>query len=77
MARIKFGMRAKDVFTGFEGIVTAHVLYMTQCDKWEISGPAKDGKPGEIAWFDVTRIEILDEKIAQLVADAPAGPAPG
>lgn len=79
MARLKFGQKARDVISGFEGIVTGHASYITGCDRWGLTplGVNAEGHTLETEWFDERRIEVISEKAVQLVQEAPAGPAPG
>ncbi len=53
-----FGKAARDKVTGFEGIITAKVQFLTGCDQYGIAPPAKDGKIGETNYFDIKRVEI-------------------
>lgn len=62
MPEVKLGMKARDVVTGFSGIVTAITQWLTGCDTVQLQPQEmKDGTPIEPKSFDVTRIEILDE----------------
>ncbi len=49
------GYTYADKITGFEGVCTGHVYYLTGCDQLLLAAQAKDGKPGEGSWFDVQR----------------------
>lgn len=56
-----FGRKAKDSITGFEGIITGHVRYISGCSQVLITPPVDgDGKKRDGEFFDEQRIEILD-----------------
>lgn len=61
---IKLGQRAKDVITGFEGIVLATMQHLTGCNQVCILPQTldKDGKRRDGEWFDDSRVEVLDDK---------------
>lgn len=73
---MSIGRRAKDMISGFEGYCTARTTYLSGCDQICIEGASKDGKPGERAWFDVTRIEWLDGSISLERGEKPGGGEP-
>jgi len=54
------GFKAKDKITGFKGMITGHVRYITGCDQ-VILTPNVDnaGKYIDSKWYDVNRIEII------------------
>lgn len=59
---IKLGSRVKDKITGFEGIAIASVTYLTGCEQIGITPPLdKDGKLVETQYFDITRLEVIDD----------------
>ncbi len=56
------GMHAKDVITGFEGIITGHCSYITGCDQCLVQ--PKKSKTGDYIdgkWFDKNRLVIRTE----------------
>ena len=59
--KVALGSHAKDVLTGFEGIVTSYTVHITGCDTVGLKSREldKDGKQRDAEWFDVTRIEVL------------------
>lgn len=61
----KLGSKAKDKVTGFEGIIIGKITYLTGCNQFGISPPAKDGETFNTQWFDEGRIEITGEGISQ------------
>lgn len=68
------GNTYKDVVTGFEGVCTGHVVYLTGCDQVLLAGKAKDGKPAESVWIDCQRAKPV-EKVKRIVLDN--GKTPG
>lgn len=71
MAReITLGVKARDVITGFEGVVTGHCRHLTGCDTYGLTPPAKDGKIEAPSWFDENRIEVLAEAPVKLFEEA-------
>jgi hypothetical protein len=60
----KFGKRANDKVTGFEGIITAKAVYMYGCTQYLITPKVdKDGKKADGEWFDEGRIKILKKEM--------------
>ena len=75
--RIQLGMKAKDVITGFAGVVTAHLEYLTGCDQYCLTPPIdKDGKLVDTKWFDESRLLVTDTNIVELIQQATHTPAP-
>jgi len=73
--KFELGIKAKDVVTGFEGIITGRVLYITGCDQYLIHPPVdKAGKPVDPRWYDEKRIEVLDDKPLKLDMSGDPGP---
>ena len=73
-----FGKTGKDVITGFEGVITGAVSYISGCDQFLITpkvdekGAHRDGK-----WYDTSRIEIQDAETIVLPAEkVKAAPGP-
>lgn len=60
---IKLGVQARDKVSGFEGVVTARTQFITGCDRYSLTPPAKDGKFNEAVWFDESCIEITGNGI--------------
>lgn len=58
------GKKAKDKVTGFEGIITAKVIYLYGCTQYCITPPAKDGKVEDSRYYDEGRIEIIGEGVS-------------
>lgn len=59
-------VHARDVITGFRGIVTGHADYITGCDQWLIQPDATDKTYNEAKWFDENRLEIVDTTEARI-----------
>jgi len=60
----KFGKLAKDKVTGFTGTIIGRCDYMYGCTQYGVSPKIdKDGKIGNIEWFDEGRIEIIKKSV--------------
>jgi len=59
------GKQVKDKITGFEGIVTSHVKYITGCDQYGVAPKVKDGVIQDTNYFDATRLEITGPGITK------------
>lgn len=73
------GTRVRDRITGFSGVVTGFVQYISGCNQALVSpGVDKDGKLMETNWFDIQRLERTDDSLIVLEngltpgCDAPA-----
>jgi hypothetical protein len=73
MFRLQLGIKAKDKITGFEGIITGRVEYLTGCHQYLLNAPSKDSDV-KTAWFDDGRLDATSRKPIALVANAPNGP---
>jgi hypothetical protein len=51
------GLTVRNRITGFTGVVTGHVEYLTGCNQALVVPPVQDGKLPESQWFDVQRLE--------------------
>ena len=57
------GFTFRDRITGFEGIATGHVSYITGCDQLLLVPPVDgDGKVRDSQWFDTQRCELVTAK---------------
>jgi hypothetical protein len=66
---IKLGSKVKDRITGFSGIVTGFVTYLSGCNQaLVIPKVAADGTFKEGQWFDEQRLEV-DKKFKPIVLD--------
>ncbi|MNG26724.1 hypothetical protein D3C84_1117490 [compost metagenome] len=56
------GLRATDRVSGFSGVVTSIGFDLYGCIQAVLHpGANSDGKMGESLWFDVNRLEIVDQ----------------
>ncbi len=55
--RIGLGATYTDRITGFEGVCTGYVTYLTGCNQALLVPRAKDGALVEAQWFDEQRLE--------------------
>ena len=76
---MQLGDRMKDVITGFVGVATGQVDYITGCKQFLLAPPVKDdgSKPGS-EWFDEDRLEVVEARAVTLPrrVDGPDMPAP-
>lgn len=80
---IRLGSKVKDLVSKFEGIATARYTYLNGCERYEVSGLDKDGKPDAYV-FDVQQLEVLKsghlnigaESEPTIAAVPPAAPTP-
>ena len=60
----ELGKKACDKITGFSGIITARVEFLTGCNRYCIQPTdLKDGKPIDSIYFDEAQIEIIGNGI--------------
>ena len=60
----ELGIEAKDVITGFSGIVMSRTQHITGCNVYSIALKVLDsGKPAETQWFDEARVEKTGEGV--------------
>ena len=66
-----------DIVTGFKGVATGYVSYLTGCDQVALNpGMLPDGKMGEAYYFDVTRLKLIP-KVERIVMNKKASAKPG
>lgn len=64
MQTLPFGTHARDVITGFSGIVIGRAGYITGCDQYLVQpNYTKDGEVIESRWFDVGRLAETDNTV--------------
>lgn len=70
------GKPCEDRITGFKGIITGYVNYLTGCDQYLIIPKAKKGGSyPDGVWLDTNRIDVeTDAKPVGLNDDKPKGP---
>jgi hypothetical protein len=72
---IRLGVEAKDIVTGFTGIVTARATYLTGCDQYVLSpGVDDDGKVPEAHWFDENRLVVIGPGVVEDMKPAKTKP---
>ncbi len=69
--KIDMGVSVTDCLTGFAGIVSGRVEYITGCNQYLVSGKAAKGKSGEALWFDENRLIL--KNVRDLVASRSEG----
>ena len=70
---IKLGCTAVDQVTGFRGVVTGIVQYLTGCNQaLLIPKVDKDGKAMDGAWFDIQRL-LPDSSVPTIQTDNTRG----
>ena len=63
---IQLGRTYKDKITGFKGIATGFVTYISGCNQAMLAPLAKDGAFVESQWFDEQRLISVGDKIVSL-----------
>ncbi len=64
---ITLGMKVKDKITGFTGIVTGYVTYITGCNQaLVVPAVGKDGAAKDASWFDEQRLEQVGKTVISL-----------
>ncbi len=69
--QIELGDLAKDVITGFTGVVKAISSHLHNCDRVGLQPQElKDGKPIDTTFFDTPGIEVIKKKVVPNVPTA-------
>jgi len=69
------GMRVRDRVTGLEGVVTSVSFDLYGCVQTIVNpGRGTDGKPMELVWFDIARLEIIDSQTVMPPPNFESGP---
>lgn len=64
MNELQLGCTVKDKITGFEGVVTGIVDYLSGCNQALVVPKVdKDGKLRDAHWFDVQRLTVADAEL--------------
>ncbi len=65
---IQLGQNVKDKITGFAGITTGYVRYISGCNQYLVASRSvgKEGKLPESHWFDEQRLDATDKKVLRL-----------
>lgn len=61
------GLRVRDKVTGFEGVVESVAFDLYGCVQAVARPAAKDGKVEDGRWFDIQRLDVIDDKRAMPV----------
>jgi hypothetical protein len=71
----RLGRTYKDKISGFQGVATGHVEYITGCNQTLLQPKSIDGgKPADSCWFDDQRVDLVEEE-SRIVLDN--GKTPG
>lgn len=66
-SKLILGCPVVDRITGFKGVVTGHVEYLTGCNQsLVVPRAAEDGSLREGQWFDDQRLQLCDGERIQL-----------
>lgn len=61
------GTKCRDMISKFEGIAESYHQYITGCDRYMLQPELdKDGKWQEGKFFDVNRLEVIEEKAIEV-----------
>lgn len=71
---LKIGIKAKDVITGFNGVITGKCSYITGCDQYLVQPEMKDGTWVDSKWFDENRLEVVCSEVINLDTETNKGP---
>jgi hypothetical protein len=63
---INLGDFAKDIVTGFEGIVTGKASYLTGCNQYSLVSKVNKNGESKCNWYDENRIEVLKTKVVEI-----------
>lgn len=64
MFKHELGKEAKDLVTGFKGIILCRMQWLTGCNRYGIQPKmGKDGKTEEIKYFDENQIAITGKGV--------------
>lgn len=78
--QFELGTKAKDKITGFQGVITGRVQYLTGCDQYLIQPECgSDGKYPDSYWIDENRIDLVDATVMEIdtsTVNGPCGAAP-
>ena len=74
MTEFTLGSRLQDKVTGFTGIATSRIEYLSGCIQYCLSPPVdKDGKIVEGTFFDVQRLDLVSEGVVTVEAKQTGG----
>lgn len=64
------GFTFKDAITGFTGVATGFIDFISGCSQVALQPKATDGKMQDSQWFDVTRLEHVTDVPRVVVGNA-------
>ncbi len=71
------GVRARDMVTGFEGIITGRAEYLNGCTQFVLTPPVdEDGKSQKGQWIDNGQLEFVDLGVADQIPGPVAAATP-
>jgi len=70
-SKFQHGDLARDVVTGFEGVVTGHADYITGCDQYLLSPRSKSAdEKKDSFWLDENRLELVEPSVVNLAENS-------
>lgn len=63
---VVLGCECRDIITGFKGIATGRVKYLSGCDQILISAKITKGGEATTLWCDLQRVEVIGSKVVKL-----------
>lgn len=64
MFKHELGAEAKDLVTGFKGIITSRCQFLTGCSRYGLQPKiSKDGKVEDARYFDENQIEVIGKGV--------------
>lgn len=72
----QLGEEAQDLVTGYKGIITCRIQYLTGCNRYGLQKKSeKNAKPEEAYYFDENQIKVIGKgvKIVQTVKQRDLG----
>ena len=82
MAQFELGQEAEDIITGFKGIITAHIRYLSGCDQYCLSPRVdNEGKHIDGRYVDEPALKLVKKgrkiSLPKTVMDDPGPGEPG
>lgn len=65
------GRTGTDRISGFQGVATGYVQYLTGCHQFLLVGKSADGKEAAVQWFDEQRLTFKGNAIVLDNGDHP------
>ena len=71
--KFKNGDQVREMVTGFTGIITGSVYYLTGCNQYLVTAKQKDEfSEASTVWYDEGRLEYIDNQITPEMVEAEA-----